>query len=1090
MFDELTPVAEARSNRARPGDSDYGQPSGPKPKATTGRKTKHAAKGPGGGQFISGGSTGADVKAVERGLGLQVTGTYSSGVAASVRSYQRKHGLLVDGIVGRQTALALAGMPHRARKVGPGALDAHSRKLLRDRHQGSGRARGSSSRAKSGTSARGGFLVEMEMLVEADVAITWDEALHPRDLRGRFRDKLGGLTPRGQRGPTGLRLPDGTRISKDADGTYRVVRSGRIHSGFRTRDAAVQDALDRSARGNTPESVGGAHRYADFNDFLAVDGAFNAERPAWVDRESLADLTDRLQRAVDENVAAGRDTSTYGSRRRASTEAAVRHLQHRVRQAQQPSGGSSHLPPPGTGGPTVGRPPNAPAVGAVGGLTAEEIAALTNGEIAARRERLRVALLPGGRGESWSAASRSLAERNIAALQAEAARRDAVAAPETARIAASQAARAARTVDPGLTSTIRTVGRGRSRSGIEWHVPPEGVTIRGHRVLSIERHADGTMRVHYRTPRQTRTARIDSLSRLGGPRFTLAAADVGPDELAPGFPQEFTAQAPVLGSDVTMHLQAVGEPGGIPAAYVTRDAIGYARTRTGTTAHSRELRFERVAADAPGGFGARAFTARHPRVVVNGETYMLRTQEVAQNRQARMLGIRTGFAGGRASARDFAADPIRPPGEVVANPPSVSTPSANVAVPAAVTAQRAALPGAETTMLGGSTETRVVLQRVLADLPGFQAATNTELEAVDRVGVRGVDYLYLRGRDGRSWSINTSRVHGMGDFSSTTVQVRTQAGQAHSAPAMARYLHGITGGTPPRELSSVEVSASSAHPAAVAGSPARHGASRSGPSPAIAPAAAQTAPGTAPQVLGTPVPAPGIAGPKPTVRVAGGNDRERAQGAKVQAIVDRLHGFSREGFTCRITNASMDDFSGIVLNVDGRQVGSFSRDVNFNSDGTPDHVYHSIFQIRGTDRASGFGTKLVEEMFDSYREQGFGKVKVSAGLSSGGYQWAKMGFELATAERGGEEGRGRAIRDFLSGYSGKMSRAVSEGLVPQALIDELQRQVDEGMITSMSQLAAWGRRTTWRATSEGKEHTIWLGKYILLGSGWSGVKKL
>jgi hypothetical protein len=125
-------------------------------------------------------------------------------------------------------------------------------------------------------------------------------------------------------------------------------------------------------------------------------------------------------------------------------------------------------------------------------------------------------------------------------------------------------------------------------------------------------------------------------------------------------------------------------------------------------------------------------------------------------------------------------------------------------------------------------------------------------------------------------------------------------------------------------------------------------------------------------------------------------------------------------------------------------------------------------------------------MFDSYKAQGFKRVKVSAGLDVGGYQWAKMGFE--------HTGGPAAVKSHARAYMSNVRRAVSEGRIPQALADEFERQVDEGMITSMSQIAAWGRRTTWEITvgtgDQAVTHKMWLGKVLLLGSGWSGVKKL
>lgn len=1031
MLDELAPVREAR-NRALPGDSDYGQP-GPKKK----KETKHAGKGPGGGRFISDGASGEDVRAVERGLGLQVTGTYTSGVIASVMAFQRKHGLKVDGVVGRQTAAALSGDKDAA-KVAPGELTRRDRKRLRQRHQPKGGRL--KSRSKSGTGARGGFLVEMEVdapgaaaeaadlelgsfwldsLEEADLDASWDEALHPRDYRGRFRKKLGKLTPRGQRGPTGLRLPDGTRVSKDPDGTYRVVRSGRIHSGFATRDAAVQDALDRSARGTTPESLGGATRYSDFNDFLSRSGSAQA---AWAETDTLENLRGRLSRAQAEVQSAQTDTSTYGSRRRVAAAAAVRHLEHRIRQAEA-RGGSEAPPEPGIRWPK---------------LSDDRLAVhVRRGTPGAAAEQRRRAAVGGGQAS-------------------------------------------------GLTATQV---QGMSASDIRQRI----VTLNG----SLTSPPSHWTPADIETARRNRQLlRDEQVRRAGGGGGATPPA-------AEGFPSEMSVPATIFGQTVTLHLRAIPNPGAAPEVYETRDPIGIFQTRTGTNDYERKLRFQRVT-DQTG-----HLPSRTPQIEVNGVRYALRRDDVARNRPATFRRVSTSANPERASreemTRNFRENPIR---LGAATPDAVSP---RVAAPAAVQAQRSLLPGMDTLAQGNAY--RIATRILATDTADFGQTIGTPLEAVGRSVVNGREYLYVRGRDGRSWSIDTERVS-RGNFSAAAVQVRTQGGDLHTAPGMARYLHGVLGGTPPSQSATSRIPSTdqNRHPPAPAGSVAAHGASRSGPSPAIPSPAAQTAPGTAPQLVG----APDLAGPRPSLSAASGGVTP-ARAAIVNGIVAKLHGFSHEGLTTKISSVSSGGFSGVVLNRDGRQIGAFSRDLHFGSSDNPTFVYHSIFQIAGDARATGYGSKLIDRMFESYKEAGFKKVKVSAGLSSGGYQWAKMGFELTDSPDAAA--RTRALKEFFTynissgkkrqlteenewqtgGFNRTLENGETEAVpsqlhrgvrVPQALLDELERQIEEGVITSMSQLAAWGRRTQWTETREGKEHKMWLGKFLLLGTGWSGIKKL
>ncbi|WCB96548.1 endolysin [Baekduia alba] len=65
---------------------------------------------------LSAGATGAAVSALQAALGVKQTGTFTAATKRAVRSFQRQHGLTVDGIVGPQTAAAL-GLPSAVAKT-------------------------------------------------------------------------------------------------------------------------------------------------------------------------------------------------------------------------------------------------------------------------------------------------------------------------------------------------------------------------------------------------------------------------------------------------------------------------------------------------------------------------------------------------------------------------------------------------------------------------------------------------------------------------------------------------------------------------------------------------------------------------------------------------------------------------------------------------------------------------------------------------------------------------------------------------------------------------------------------------------------
>jgi hypothetical protein len=69
---------------------------------------------------LSAGSSGDAVSALQAALGIKQTGRFSAATARAVRSFQREHGLTVDGIVGPQTAGALK-LPSRMAAPASGA---------------------------------------------------------------------------------------------------------------------------------------------------------------------------------------------------------------------------------------------------------------------------------------------------------------------------------------------------------------------------------------------------------------------------------------------------------------------------------------------------------------------------------------------------------------------------------------------------------------------------------------------------------------------------------------------------------------------------------------------------------------------------------------------------------------------------------------------------------------------------------------------------------------------------------------------------------------------------------------------------------
>jgi hypothetical protein len=109
----------------------------------------------------------------------------------------------------------------------------------------------------------------------------WDPGLHPRDNLGKFIETLAELKPKGQGGIWSVNLDKFNRVSRDADGSYRLVSGGKIaqgaggsvFKGFKMADDVALAALNRSAAQDFGgEQVGGMTKYKSFDALLKAQG--------------------------------------------------------------------------------------------------------------------------------------------------------------------------------------------------------------------------------------------------------------------------------------------------------------------------------------------------------------------------------------------------------------------------------------------------------------------------------------------------------------------------------------------------------------------------------------------------------------------------------------------------------------------------------------------------------------------------------------------------------------------------------------------------------------------------------------------------
>lgn len=212
-----------------------------------------------GGRFVRKGASGDVVEGAQKKLGISTTGTFNEQTRRAVMRFQRKHGLEVDGVIGRQTATALLG----GGKVEVGALTGGLRKRLK-------RVGGD---AKESAPA---ILAEREedRLEERTIKVsgyTTKSGKHV-DAYSQVRDVIGKIA---KGDADAAELPEGIKVkkSKTRDG-FEISQPGQPGSKTTTVNQRVvdplasttRDVLDASARLDHPKSIGGKTRHRDFEE--------------------------------------------------------------------------------------------------------------------------------------------------------------------------------------------------------------------------------------------------------------------------------------------------------------------------------------------------------------------------------------------------------------------------------------------------------------------------------------------------------------------------------------------------------------------------------------------------------------------------------------------------------------------------------------------------------------------------------------------------------------------------------------------------------------------------------------------------------
>jgi hypothetical protein len=191
--------------------------------------------------------------------------------------------------------------------------------------------------------------LESDYLLEAAYH-RWRDFQHPRDSVGRFIRTIFNLPETGGPGARTVHLDSRTRVTKDTDGSYRVVRSGAITSGFRDPASAARAALDASARGTDEDSVGGTEKFSDLDTYLRSRGldpdapvGYREKddfKPRRIGPDTAREIEDRIrfERAMAEVDA--KDGVKYADKRARALKAREENYRRKIEQAERP------VPPP------------------------------------------------------------------------------------------------------------------------------------------------------------------------------------------------------------------------------------------------------------------------------------------------------------------------------------------------------------------------------------------------------------------------------------------------------------------------------------------------------------------------------------------------------------------------------------------------------------------------------------------------------------------------------------------------------------------------------------------------------------------------
>ena len=223
--------------------------------------------------------------------------------------------------------------------------------------------------------------------------------------------------------------------------------------------------------------------------------------------------------------------------------------------------------------------------------------------------------------------------------------------------------------------------------------------------------------------------------------------------------------------------------------------------------------------------------------------------------------------------------------------------------------------------------------------------------------------------------------------------------------------------------------------------------------------------------------------------------RDRIEGA----YTGEFGNLSTKNVSVKVNEEHDIEIKGLIYTDTGEEVGQFMRTIRATE---PPEAHHDWLNIDGEFQGQGFAQAFNAHLYDQYRTWGIEEVHLAANIDVGGYAWARAGYDWAS--RNSRSNPYARLREFvdppaLSEIDDDLPEPWSPiSLIPVERLEE-QREAARRMIErfgstvwgaedyptpfELAQLGRWDGAT-------GEEGDWWIGKAVMMGSSWSGVKRL